>query len=99
MTCNAELTAAILVSGGITGGYTTAEVEVLSSGGGAWCSLPALPAPRSHHTQSGLLACGGGYEGANISTSCSALVAGAWQPSHLLAQPRCPAPRLSPAHC
>ena len=35
------------------------SVEVLHSDGSSWCSLPDLPRSRSHHTQTGLEACGG----------------------------------------
>ena len=35
------------------------SVEVLHSDGSPWCSLPDLPRSRSHHSQTGLEACGG----------------------------------------
>ena len=35
------------------------SVEVLHSDGSPWCYLPNLPSSRSHHTQTGLEACGG----------------------------------------
>ena len=35
------------------------SVEVLHSDGSPWCSLPELPSSRSHHSQTGLEACGG----------------------------------------
>ena len=43
-----DILAAILVTGGA---LLTGSVEVLTSEGQPWCSLPDLPSVRSRHTQ------------------------------------------------
>ena len=51
---------AIIVSGGEADEMSKLRsVEVLHSDGSPWCSLPDLPRSRSHHSQTGLEACGG----------------------------------------
>ena len=49
----------------VTGGHGATEsvktsVELLSSNGTRLCSLPNLPEKRFDHSQTGVLACGGG---------------------------------------
>ena len=76
----------LLVSGGYRIQDTWADsrltVELLY-GNGSSCWLPSLPEGRWSHSQSGLVLCGGGA-GEETRASCSALVAGAWLPSHTL---------------
>ena len=76
----------LLVSGGYRIQDTWADsrltVELLY-GNGSSCWLPSLPEGRWSHSQSGLVICGGGA-GEETRASCSALVAGAWLPSHTL---------------
>ena len=76
----------LLVSGGYRIQDTWADsrltVELLY-GNGSSCWLPSLPEGRWSHSQSGLVICGGGA-GEETRGSCSALVAGAWLPSHTL---------------
>jgi len=48
---------AIILTGG--DGPSPVSVQILHENGTSWCSLPDLPEPGlSHHTQSGLVACG-----------------------------------------
>ena len=58
-------------------------MEVLHDDGSFWCSLPDLPEKRYHHTQSGLLTCGGG-DTASTQTSCVTFTDGAWTSTHSL---------------
>ena len=73
---------AIIVSGG---NYAEKSVEVLHGDGTPWCSLPDLPEVRSHHTQTGLLTCGGSHK---TGTSCVKFSGGKWKPSHKLKKER-----------
>ena len=70
------------MTGGIGGaGYS---VELLLSDGTPWCTLPDLPGFTNRHTQSGLVACGGGFD----DTSCVTFSEGQWRTSHSLLYPR-----------
>ena len=65
----------------ITGGYGASKsVEVLKEDGSYWCSLPDLPNNRYHHTQSGLILCGG----KDTRTSCLTFTGGQWTQSYTL---------------
>ena len=64
----------------------TRSVEVLRTDGSPWCSLPDLPDDRHHHSQSGLIACGGGHDPA--SRSCVSLSSGVWSYTQSLARTR-----------
>ena len=75
---------AIIVSGG---NYAEKSVEVLHGDGTPWCSLPDLPEERSHHTQTGLLTCGG-VDTEKIWTSSVRFSGGKWKPSHKLKKER-----------
>ena len=59
-------------------------MEVLRSDGSPWCSLPDLPDDRQHHTQSGLIACGG----RPAALSCVSLSSGVWSRTHNLTRKR-----------
>ena len=76
-----------MVTGGI--GATSSvrtSVELLSSNGTRLCSLPNLTVQRYHHSQTGLLSCGGGNDQGK--KSCITFTAGSWQQTHTLAQRR-----------
>ena len=75
---------AIIVSGG---NDAEKSVELLHGDGTPWCSLPDLPEVRSHHTQTGLLICGG-VDTEKIWTSCVRFSGGKWEPSHELKKER-----------
>ena len=60
------------------------SVEVLSGAGTPLCTLPPLPTARYHHTQDGLISCGG-YDDDYIRT-CTKLTTGGWVVSHNLRQ-------------
>ena len=71
----------------VTGGQGATDsvqtsVELLSSNGTRLCSLPNLPEKRYHHSQTGVLACGGG-SGSDMK-SCSTFADGRWKKSHTL---------------
>ena len=75
---------AIIITGGIDDNWDrTRSVEVLRDDGSYWCSLPDLSDYRDHHTQSGLVACGGTD---NTPKSCSTFSSGQWTLSHTLQQ-------------
>ena len=70
----------------VTGGADTLlmnTAEVLNDDGTTKCSFPILPEDRRHHTQSGLVICGGGWE-SDIQTSCLTFSSGKWTKSHTL---------------
>ena len=73
------------------GTATSTSVELLSSNGTRLCSLPNLTVQRYHHSQTGLLSCGGGgdilHPGGDMKT-CETFVDGRWQKSHTLGQSR-----------
>ena len=80
--CN--IFSAIIITGGIDDNLdNTRSVEVLRDDGSYWCSLPDLYDYRDHHTQSGLVACGGTD---NTAKSCSTFISGQWTLSHTLQQ-------------
>ena len=63
------------------------SVEVLHSDGTPWCSLPDLPVARSHHSQTGLLTCGGvSYKPGP--SSCTKFSGGKWKLSHKFKEER-----------
>ena len=71
----------------VTGGQGATDsvqtsVELLSSNGTRLCSLPNLPEKRFDHSQTGVLACGGGV-GSGLQT-CSTFAGGRWKKSHTL---------------
>ena len=73
----------------VTGGWGGTEsvktsVELLSSNGTRLCSLPNLPEKRMYHSQTGVLACGGGSD----QKSCSTFAGGRWKKSHTLGRSR-----------
>ena len=76
---------AIIITGGSIGGINTytRSVEILRGNGNYWCSLPDLPYDRRHHTQSGLITCGG-YGTSDTFTSCSTFSNGQWKTTHQL---------------
>ena len=61
-------------------------MEVLSGAGTPLCTLPPLPTGRFHHTQDGLLSCGGWPT--DTRTTCAKLSAGGWVVSHNLLRDR-----------
>ena len=67
---------AIIISGGV-GAWRS--VEILRDNGSYWCALPGLPDDRLDHSQSGLMACGGGDD---TMTSCVTFSDGLWIVSH-----------------
>ena len=75
---------AILVTGGY--GDNQRSVEALWSNGSSLCSLPDLPDIYYHHTQSGLVTCGG-YMGDTL-RSCYTFTNGVWTKSHTLRHAR-----------
>ena len=76
-------TLAIIISGGQPSG-SSRSIEVLREDGTPWCYLPDLPENRSSHTQSGLVACGGGF----TRYSCLYFVPDMWIHSHDLIHAR-----------
>ena len=71
----------IIITGGKTGtGEPT--VELLDEDGTLICNLPNLPDERFGHTQTGLMACGGGNRTYSIST-CLTFQNGSWTYSHM----------------
>ena len=80
---------AVMVTGG-NGPAGSKSVELLSSNGTWLCFLSNLPDHRDHHTQTGLITCGGGvlYRGKSERTSCVTFSAGRWKKTHTLGQKR-----------
>ena len=80
---------AVMVTGG-NGPAGSKSVELLSSNGTWLCFLSNLPDYRNHHTQTGLITCGGGvvYRGKSERTSCVTFSAGRWKKTHTLGQKR-----------
>ena len=75
----------------VTGGQGATEsvmtsVELLSSNGTRLCSLPNLPEKKWQHSQTGVVACGGGT-GSELK-SCSTFADGRWKKSHNLGTKR-----------
>ena len=72
----------------VTGGAHKKSAELLYPNGTWLCALPDLPGNRDHHSQIGLLACGGGWPGFSggpgVSTSCVTFSEGSWKKSHNL---------------
>ena len=63
------------------------SVELLSSDGTKLCSLPDLPADKYHHSQTGLVTCGGGLTSSD-QKSCYTFSAGRWKKTHTLVRRR-----------
>ena len=77
----------------VTGGFSssrrsTTSVELLFLNGTRLCALPDLPGARHHHSQSGLLACGGGHSRESEQNSCVKFSGGTWEQTHTLGQGR-----------
>ena len=73
----------------VTGGYSSGtSVELLFLNGTRLCALPDLPEARYQHSQSGLLACGGGSSSSSEVTSCVTFSGGTWEQTHTLGQSR-----------
>ena len=70
----------------VTGGSSGTSVELLFLNGTRLCALPDLPEARYQHSQSGLLACGGG--GDSERASCVTFSGGSWEQTHTLGQSR-----------
>ena len=72
----------------VTGGAHKKSAELLYPNGTWLCALPDLPGNRDHHSQIGLLACGGGWPGFSggpgVSTSCVTFSEGSWKKTHNL---------------
>ena len=72
----------------VSGGAHKKSVELLYPNGTRLCSLPDLPGNRDHHSQTGLVACGGGWPGFSggpgVSTSCVTFSEGSWKKTHNL---------------
>ena len=75
----------VMVTGGSGRDVYLDSVELLHINGSRSCSLPPMPKPRTRHTQSGLIACGGYGEG--IGTSCVTLSSD-WEKTHTLRKTR-----------
>ena len=78
----------IMVSGGQPNNNAGINVELFHTNGTRHCSLPNLPAVRSHHTPSGQVTCGGVKIWPVATTPCFTFSSGSWEESHNLAQPR-----------
>ena len=76
-----------MVTGGFNGRSLT-SVELLLLNGTRLCALPDLPGARHHHSQSGLLACGGGHSRESEQNSCVKFSGGTWEQTHTLGQGR-----------
>ena len=63
------------------------SAELLSINGTRLCALPNLPERRWHHSQNGLIACGGSH---NVATqeSCVTFTAGSWKKTNTLGHRR-----------
>ena len=62
----------------MTGGSDTrTSAEVLFTNGSSICELPPMSQSKYRHTQSGLTACGGGFE-SDTERSCIKFVEGSW---------------------
>ena len=83
----------IIVTGGISRSNNNVSVAVeilredLDGNIVHYCSLPDLPDGRQDHTQSGLVACGGGDTN-DTKTSCVTFSSGQWTASHILQHER-----------
>ena len=77
----------VMVTGGFNGRSLT-SVELLLLNGTRLCALPDLPGARHHHSQSGLLACGGGHSRESEQNSCVKFSGGTWEQTHTLGQGR-----------
>ena len=80
----------VLVTGGIgTTKSVQTSVELLSSNGTRLCSLPNLPEKRYYHSQTGVLACGGGSRGSGSAyKSCFKFADSRWKKSHTMGTSR-----------
>ena len=78
---------------GARGAKAETTVDLLSIDGTKLCSLPDLLAGRDHHSQNGLLVCGGGHWKpgtalAEVAASCDTFADGKWKRTHTLAHMR-----------
>ena len=74
--------AAIIITGG--DGQFRDSVELLFPNGTFLCSLPSIGVPKTGHTQSGLVNCGGW----STAGTCFTFSGGQWNTSHSLLYPR-----------
>ena len=82
-----------MVSGGTGQGGRLDSVELLNMNGSWICPMPKMPQPRSAHTQSGPIACGGYKSGSRrqeVRQTCDTFFSGGedWVRTHTLAQER-----------
>ena len=79
-----------MVTGGKGGANNSVRTspELLSINGTRLCALPSLLDKRWHHSQNGLIACGGGRHNEPIQTSCETFTAGSWKKTHTLGHRR-----------
>ena len=80
----------VMVTGGqgVTDSVKT-SVELLSSNGTRLCSLPNLPEKKWQHSQTGVLACGGGSRGSGSAyKSCFKFTDSRWKKSHTMGTSR-----------
>ena len=85
----------LMVTGGrgARGAKAETTVDLLSIDGTKLCSLPSLLAGRDHHSQNGLLVCGGGHWKpgtalAEVAASCDTFSDGKWKRTHTLGHMR-----------
>ena len=75
-------------------GKAQATVDLLSIDGTKLCSLPNLLSGRNHHSQNGLLVCGGGGRWTpgsvlpEVAASCDTFSDGKWKRTHTLGHMR-----------
>ena len=72
----------IITGGNSPSGTDEPQVELLDEYGTLICNLPNLPDERFGHTQTGLVACGGGNASYGIST-CLTFQDGSWTYSYM----------------
>ena len=70
------------------------SVDLFSMDGTKLCSLPDLLAGRDHHSQDGLIICGGGHKKAqaDVAATCDTFSDGKWKKTHTLGRKRKNAP-------
>ena len=78
----------VLVTGGRGEGGVLDSVELLNMDGTWNCPMPSMPKPRSAHTQTGPVVCGGNND--NNKKSCITFIRGSinWKKTHTLARGR-----------
>ena len=85
-------------------GKAQTTVDLLSIDGTKLCSLPDLLAGRDHHSQNGLLVCGGGHWKpgsalAEVAASCDTFADGKWKRTHTLSHMRQNTPSWASPGC